>query len=151
MQVDWKKVALSPGYMSLKAAYMCDIEKNWRGKHESLKRFNWVINRAKHYAYHQGVTLDVVLDSWERRRDCWWVNYYGKSKQPKFPSSKPANVQRMKESAYLLKEFATTTDKKRAFQMLRNARTRFAKLERKRDTKKKPRWGTERKRRYRKY
>lgn len=93
MKVDWKYVSKTTGYLSLKAAYVHDVqesEKNkrrfghaMRNKPEFLRLFNWVISRAKHYAQIQNVTIDVILNEWENKRNYWWLNYYGDSRQPK--------------------------------------------------------------------
>ena len=97
MKIDWKYVANTKGYKSLKAAYIQDVQKAreherkfgraMRDKAEFLKLFNWVIARATHYAHHENSTIDVVLDRWESKRTCWWLGFYGESKyQPKYTS-----------------------------------------------------------------
>lgn len=104
MKIDWKHVSQSPGYKSLKAAYIRDVtdagkRKNpMRDKAEFLKHFNWVINRAKHYAHKKGVTIDVILNKWEEDRSYWWLNYYQESKQPKLGNAPqlPYSFRRLK-------------------------------------------------------
>lgn len=87
MDINWKHLATTPGYKSLKEAYASDIKKNWRGKQESLRKFQWVLCRAKHYAHHTGRTIEEILNEWESKRDYWWLNYYQDSNQPKFHSN----------------------------------------------------------------
>lgn len=92
MKIDWKFIATTPGYMSLKAAYIEDVQEAekrkqkfghaGRDKETFLKLFHWVICRAKHYALHENVTIDVILNRWEAERlgskyVTWWLNAYG--------------------------------------------------------------------------
>ena len=89
MKIDWKYIATTPGYKSLKAAYIKDVmgnqryERPMRNKAEFLRHFKWVIGRALHYAHIFGLPLDFILDSWEDNRTYWWLNYYQESRQPK--------------------------------------------------------------------
>jgi hypothetical protein len=100
MKINWKEVSKSPGYKSLKAAYIKDVIEaeeyrakhgsSSRGKAEFLKRFNWVISRAKHYSHVQGIPLSQVLNKWEAGRDYWWFNYYQDCNQPKLLPRRPS-------------------------------------------------------------
>ena len=100
MKVDWKHLASTEGYMSLKAAYAKDVseaaklKRPMRDKAEFLRHFTWVIARAKHYAHHTGRTIESVLNEWEERRSYWWLGYYQDAQQPKFHSGalKPRGV-----------------------------------------------------------
>jgi len=83
MKIDWKHVATTEGYKSLKAAYLQDTG---HSKEVLFGLFNWVICRAKYYANLQDTTIDKILDGWENGRTGWWFAYYGESKQPKVPS-----------------------------------------------------------------
>ncbi len=95
MKIDWKVVAQSPGYKSLKATMIRAIQRNnkeiqkWpnrrpmRSKDAFKKHFNWVISRAIQNANYRKVTLDVVLNEWESKRDYCWLNFYQESRQPK--------------------------------------------------------------------
>lgn len=91
--INWKHVAKSPGYKSLKAAYIHDVERAGRDKRpmrrkeEFLRKFNWVIGRATHYAYYSGVRIEVILNEWEANRNYWWLNYYQDCNQPKLRKS----------------------------------------------------------------
>lgn len=93
MEIDWKHVASTPGYRSLKAAYVADIQRGWRSKAKSLRLFNWVINRARHYAHVQQRPIEDVLNEWEERRNQWWVGYYQAANQPKLCSGVKALVE----------------------------------------------------------
>ena len=90
---DWKHLATTTGYKSLKAAYIHDVQGAAKQKHpmrrkdEFLRKFQWVINRAKHYAHHTGRSIENILNEWEEKRDYWWLNYYQDGRQPKFHSS----------------------------------------------------------------
>lgn len=150
MKIDWKTLAKSPGYRSLKAAYERDAQKAGkydsplRKKAELYRHFQWVINRAKHYAERKNQSIEQVLNTWERGRTYWWLSYYQDGNMPKLPSGKPRNVKPMGDVTYLsLKRHGG--DKKRAFKNLRHARQRRAHWLRK-NAGKKPRWSAERKR-----
>lgn len=84
--MNWKYIAQTKGYKSLKAAYIEDVQKSssTRSKVELLNHFNWVINRAKHYAYREKCSLEVILNAWEQARNYWWLNFYQNSNQPKY-------------------------------------------------------------------
>lgn len=110
MKIDWKHLATTPGYRSLKAAYTRDVQeseadrvrfkrKPMREKPEFLKLFNWVICRAKHYAIKQDRPIEEVLNEWEEKRDYWWLNYYQSSRQPKLHSKslKPEGINGMRK------------------------------------------------------
>lgn len=94
MKIDWKEVSKSEGYRSLKAAYIKDVQNSkkqkypMRDKEEFLKHFNWVINRAKHYAVKKNISIIVVLNEWESKRKYWWLNYYKNCNQPKIHTNK---------------------------------------------------------------
>ncbi|RLC02967.1 MAG: hypothetical protein DRH90_12485 [Deltaproteobacteria bacterium] len=95
MQINWKKVAASPGYKSLKAACIKNIKEDqdialrhggspFRSKAELRRLFVWVIGRATHYAYKQDRPIEDILWAWESDRgNQWWFGYYSNHKQPK--------------------------------------------------------------------
>lgn len=87
MQIDWNYLATTPGYKSLKAAYVHDLKQNWRTKKELYAHFQWVISRAKHYAYTAGEPIENILNAWEEQRNYWWMNYYQNCRQPRKPSA----------------------------------------------------------------
>jgi hypothetical protein len=88
VKIDWKHLSTTKGYKSLKAACAHDIRENLRDKKASLKKFNWVICRAKSYAHNEKVSIDVILDRWEENRSYWWLNYYQDCNQPKIATKK---------------------------------------------------------------
>ncbi|MEZ5537606.1 MAG: hypothetical protein R3F02_18555 [Thiolinea sp.] len=98
MKPNWKEIAASQGYKSLKAAMIKDVmeasnhkkERGWsmREKEVYHQHFAWVINRAKHYAHHQKRTVSEVLTEWEKERSYWWLNYYQDFRQPLLKPSK---------------------------------------------------------------
>lgn len=89
MNINWKQLATTPGYKSLKAAYIKDVQDIQRHKYpmrkkeELLAKFNWVIGRAMYYAHRNGRPIGNILWSWESDRNYWWLNYYQDSNQPK--------------------------------------------------------------------
>ena len=83
MEIDWKEVSQSPGYISLKACYIDDVIKKERSKESSYQKFQWVLGRAQNHAIHRGVSITTVLQEWESKRKYWWLNYYGDHAQPK--------------------------------------------------------------------
>lgn len=85
MKIDWKALAKTKGYKSLKASYIYDMKGNCFRKKggDYFRKFQWVINRAKHYAYHKNVSIETVLNGWEEKRSYWWLNYYQDCNQPK--------------------------------------------------------------------
>jgi hypothetical protein len=97
MKIDWKHLATTPGYKSLKAAYVKDVQEAakqkspMRKKDEFLRQFNWIINRAKHYSYQTGKSIETILNEWEEVRQGWWFGYYQNSRQPKFHSNSIKN------------------------------------------------------------
>ena len=98
MKIDWKHLATTSGYKSLKATYVRDVryasrqKRPMRDKAEYLRQFQWVINRAKHYANHTGKSIETILNEWEAKRDYGWLNYYQDGRQPKFHSGGKKNM-----------------------------------------------------------
>lgn len=50
---------------------------------EYCESFRWTIDRAKHYAQKTGLSVSEVLESWEKDRSYWYLNYYQDCNQPK--------------------------------------------------------------------
>lgn len=105
MEINWKHLSTTPGYVSLKAAYIHDVQsasrekargrRPMRDKAEFLRQFNWVICRAKHYAEFTGRPIHEILNEWEAKRNYWWLSYYQNGKQPKLnncPTVKPTGL-----------------------------------------------------------
>lgn len=148
MDIDWKVVAQSPGYKSLKAAYIFDVHSRRhmyaRDKEERYKKFQWVIGRAQHYADHTSLRLEEVLNQWEHKRDYWWVNFYQECNQPKLASGKPRNVKPIKPETYLKRDHWVRDGGEERFKRLKKHRQREARLAREK-LGKKARWPAERK------
>lgn len=144
MQINWKELAQTKGYKSLKAAYIKDVmERNesFRSKNEYLRKFNWVISRAKHYAYHNGKSVAEVLDDWEEKRSYWWLNFYQDSSQPRFHSNgiKPEGIRGARK--YYKRMYQGIPDGKRKI------KERMSQLmqHQNKESNKKPRWSKHRK------
>ncbi len=56
--------------------------------HKYCDKFKWVIDRAKHYGEKLGLNWEDILNSWEERRDYWYMNYYQDSNQPEIKGDK---------------------------------------------------------------
>lgn len=70
------------GYASLMEAYLHDLKKNEWAKEELDEHLQWVLGRADAYASFCHVTRRVILDGWEAKRNCSWLDYYQEHKQP---------------------------------------------------------------------
>lgn len=152
MIINWKHLATTPGYKSLKAAYIRDVKdaaddvargrRPMRDKAVFLRHFNWVINRAKHYAHRTGKSIEDILNEWEEKRTDWWLNCYQNCRQPKFHSNskKPAGVNGTRKY-YKKSPFYTA-------QNVKNQVSKFIQAEHMNNcSKKKKRWSMARKRR----
>lgn len=143
MQIDWAALAQTPGYRSLKAAYMADAHRAGMSKHpmrtkqELYKTFRYAIDRAKHYAIRTGRPVSFFLDAWEAQRDYWWLNFYQDARQPKLPSGKPRNVEPMSKVGYW-KLYGRCYSKEQRFKQLRKLKRQNARVLR-RERGKKPR------------
>lgn len=82
------------GYEKLKKAVMKDIgdkgtfnpdgcNKCGECFHEKYcDKFKWIIDRAKNYADKTNISWEDLLDIWENKRDCWYMNYYQEASYP---------------------------------------------------------------------
>jgi hypothetical protein len=68
------------GYKKLLAVVVKDLNEN--NHHDYQATFDWVIDRAKHYAEKTGLQASDILDSWEKKRSYWYMNYYQECNQP---------------------------------------------------------------------
>ena len=102
MKIDWKQLAASEGYISLKKCYIDDevSGRTFSNKKQLYAKFQWVLNRAKYYSYWLGVSMETVLNDWEEKRDYWWMNYYQDCRQPKFNNNslKPIGINGIKKN-----------------------------------------------------
>jgi hypothetical protein len=69
------------GYKKLLASVEND-EKTPKRSHDYRAKLAWVLERAKHYAEKTGLRAEDVLDSWEKGRSYWYMNYYQDCNQP---------------------------------------------------------------------
>jgi hypothetical protein len=70
------------GYKTLLAAVEKD-EKASPGFHDYRGKMQWTLDRAKHYAEKTGIDAARILDSWEEKRNYWYMNFYQEANQPK--------------------------------------------------------------------
>ena len=103
---EWRD-SMSSGYEKLKAAVEYDCTKDggtfhpegcvgcerarYLGKwcfHKYCDKFKWVIERAKLYAEVTGLNWEDILDSWEKDRTYWYMNYYQETNQPQPKSNR---------------------------------------------------------------
>lgn len=81
MQIDWKHLSKTTGYVSLKQAVIKNIEQKHRSKKETYQMFYATINRAKHYAHKLNKSLEEILNEWEEKRlgakyPEWIIQFY---------------------------------------------------------------------------
>lgn len=80
-QVEAPPVYDCEGYRKLLAA----VERDEKGPHprgDERKSFAWAIARAQHYAEKTGLTVEAILDAWEKRRDYWYMSFYQEANMP---------------------------------------------------------------------
>ena len=150
MNIDWKVVANSPGYKSIKAAYIKSAMQAGEQKHpmrdkaELYKNFQWVICRAKHYAEHLNWTIESVLVEWEAKRTYGILNYYQDCRQPKFHSGlkKPIGVKGTRNFYKNHRFYGDELNIRKKIVL-----EAIALNQKKRDAGKKPRWSPARKKR----
>jgi len=75
------EIANSEGYKKLKAAVDED-EKKSPGFHDYTEKLIWALARAKHYAEKTGLSQVAILDSWEKQRSYWYMNFYQDAELP---------------------------------------------------------------------
>ncbi len=68
-------------YKKLISAVEADRQK-WPGVHNYLGKLAWVLDRAKHYAEKTGLDACDILNSWEKERSYWYMNFYQDANQP---------------------------------------------------------------------
>lgn len=50
--------------------------------HNYCDKYKWIIDRAELYAAKFKTSIELIIDSWEDRRDYWYMNFYQESRQP---------------------------------------------------------------------
>lgn len=69
------------GYKKLLASVESS-ESKWPNFHNYRAKLQWALDRAKHYSEKTGVSVETILDAWEKRREYWFMNYYQDANQP---------------------------------------------------------------------
>lgn len=75
------------GYRKLLAAVERD-EKQSPNFHDYRGKLDWIVARANHYAEKTGLSPEAILDSWEKDRSYWYMNYYQDANQPSIASDR---------------------------------------------------------------
>lgn len=154
MQIDWKTVAKSPGYRSLKAAYVKRMTFRQVDKDRARMAFKHTIGRITHRAARLGLSFEKTLNVLEEQRvkaSHNWESFYSNHHLPKLPSGKPRNVEPGGHETHLrrMSKLRGSVSNKDAqalfFQSLRRHRLCAAR-EARAALGKKPRWTKERKR-----
>lgn len=78
------------GKEKLKAAVEKDAnqERDVRSSQEYWNKYNWVLQRAEHYAEKTGLSSEEILNAWEEDRTYWYMNYYQEANQPEIRGDK---------------------------------------------------------------
>lgn len=76
-----EEIANSDGYKKLLESVEHD-HKQSPGFHDYNAKLAWVLDRAKHYAEKTGLSQVDILNSWEKLRDYWYMNYYQDANLP---------------------------------------------------------------------
>lgn len=50
--------------------------------HKYCDQYAWILKRAKEYAVAASLTVEEVVEAWEKDRDYWYMNYYQECEQP---------------------------------------------------------------------
>lgn len=75
------EIANSEGYKKLLASVEHDHKTQPRF-HDYNEKLAWVLDRAQHYADKTGLSQVDILNSWEKLRDYWYMNYYQDANLP---------------------------------------------------------------------
>ena len=99
--LNWKEICVSPGYRSLKASYIKDVQENnrrklrfgdkhpMRNKKELRKHFMDIIGLAMKKSNEWNLPFETVLNYWEADRGrLWWLGYYSNKRM--FDKRKPS-------------------------------------------------------------
>ena len=102
MKINWKEVAKSVAYKSMKAYVAKQANKRFSNDERYQKAFDFAINRAKQHIYvacwldDNDYTYDLIykLDEWERKRKQSFLSYYSNHNLPKKTSGvlKPVGI-----------------------------------------------------------
>ena len=95
MKVNWKALAKSNGYKSLKAAYVTTVqhEAKWGRKENLYNDFRRIIGLATNHAHFTNLSIESVLNTWEedRSHSGWnWRMHYNEYGAIRKLSKKPS-------------------------------------------------------------
>ena len=71
----------SEGYKKLLMAVENDEQRSPKF-HDYRAKLKWILERVNHYSDKLGVDACDLLNSWEKSRSYWYMNYYQESNQP---------------------------------------------------------------------
>jgi len=81
-KIDWKHLSTTEGYISLKKAYIADVQEArrrqnpMRDKTEFYREFRAIICKAQAQAEYENRPIHEVLTEWESTRRQWWFGCY---------------------------------------------------------------------------
>lgn len=75
------------GYLRLRKLADRNIENGWEAYRVNSK-FDWVIDRAGHYADKLGIPINDILNAWVDGCDYSFMNYFQDANQPKIKGDK---------------------------------------------------------------
>jgi hypothetical protein len=87
---DLRDITNCEGYKKLLADVQKD-EMKAPGFHDYRGKLVWVIERAQKYAEVTGLKTVDILNTWEKHRRYWYMNYYQESNQP-LPTSERVRI-----------------------------------------------------------
>lgn len=59
-----------------------DSKRSFSTAEQLWEKYDWIINRAEHYAEKTGLDVEAILNAWEEQRDYSWNNFYQDANQP---------------------------------------------------------------------
>jgi len=149
MKINWKALAATDGYKSLKAAYMRykKSRNTFRSKQELYTHFRWVIGRAIHYSHFQNRRVEDVLNGWETKRTYCWINFYQECNQPRLDKKFSKHPHTLRGTIRSIKRCRWGGKARQKARVC----SEIIRFQKKHSSKLKPRWSTERKIRHHRY
>lgn len=65
-----------------------ESEERYPRQHDYREKLSWVLDRASHYSEKLGIDASEILNSWEKQRDYWFINFYHDGNQPLLTSER---------------------------------------------------------------
>ena len=87
------------GYKKLMIDINRDLEKPTG--HDPMVKLDWILKRVQHYADKLNLDPCDILNSWEKQRNYWYMNYYQECEQPEIKSDRVRvfeNLEELKEA-----------------------------------------------------